>query len=299
VCAGDRTDVFAQARDAEYVTSTTDWEYRRCQTCDLVFLSEPPVDRLAEIYPPNYYSYGSESGRSLVYRIKERMDRRVFRRFLAPMRGDLRVLDVGGGSGHLLTLARDASTSVVETHEVDISEDARARAEADGHVFHNTRIEDFTPHGTFDLVIMLNLIEHVADPRAVLHAVHGLLSDQGRLIVKTPNTDTLDCRLFRRHNWGGFHCPRHFVLFTKPGLVALAEDCGFAVDDLSYTQGAPQWAASVLGVMATRGWADITAERPMHLHPLYTPLLALFGLVDFVRRPFAPTAQMFGIFSKG
>jgi SAM-dependent methyltransferase len=203
------------------------------------------------------------------------------------------VLDVGGGTGWMLTLLRQLSPRIAETHEVDIDSQAQADAEAAGHVFHCCMIEDFETDRKFDLILMLNLIEHVADPAGVLRAASQLLSPQGLLLIKTPNVDTLDQRIFRHRNWGGFHCPRHFVLFTMGGFKALAERCGLEVVEAKYTQGGPQWACSVMALFTRWGLTSVTFERPMPQHPLYNPLQMAGAAFDFCRLPLAKTAQMF------
>lgn len=298
VCGSHSINFFAHARDVEYYTSDKNFDYQQCGDCGSVFLESPPVDQLHAIYPPNYYSYRAAQGSgSLLERVKSRLDSRLFKKLLGQIPGDaLNVLDVGGGSGWLLTLVRTASNRVKRTHEVDLDEGARSAAEAAGHLFHSSRIEDFSTTEKFDFILMLNLIEHVSDPRAVLSAMRQLLSPGGLILIKTPNVDTLDCRLFRRYNWGGFHCPRHFVLFNRQSLIDLAKHCGLKTVSVSYTQGAPQWGCSILGWMGLNGWIRISAERPLYTHKLYPIVCAFAAAFDLLRSPFMRTAQLFAVF---
>ena len=301
VCTSVRARVFAQARDVEYYTSNNVFTYLGCDACGSVYLHDPPVDKLHEIYPSNYYSYQPRGkSTSPIEKLKEYLDTRLFRKLLRQIEGEnLRVLDVGGGSGWLLTLLQKVSRRVKETHEVDIDESARSAAESAGHVFHCSRVEDFAFRRSFDLVLMLNLIEHVPDPAAVLHAMKNLLSGSGLILVKTPNVETLDCWLFRHYNWGGFHCPRHFVLFNMQSIKDLGRSCGLQVVQASYTQGAPQWASSILGWLGLKGWIRISPNHPIYAHPLFPFVCAVGGAFDFLRRPFMPTAQMFIVFRRG
>jgi 2-polyprenyl-3-methyl-5-hydroxy-6-metoxy-1,4-benzoquinol methylase len=300
VCGGSVTTSFANARDVEYYTSDTIYLYLECAQCRSVFLDNPPVDQLDKIYPSNYYSYApSPQLTSLTERVKSFLDARLFRILLKQLPGDrLRMLDVGGGSGWLLSTLKKVSPRVAETHEIDINERARAEAEAAGHTFHCGRVEDFQSEEKFDLILLLNLIEHVANPAAILRRMQGLLSPDGLILIKTPNVDTLDCRIFRHHNWGGFHCPRHFVLFKRESLLALGTRCGLQTGEASYTQGAPQWACSILGIMGLKGWLNISAERPLYSHPLYAVTCAIAAAFDLARLPFMPTAQMFVVFRR-
>lgn len=294
VCSSADTRFLTRAWDSEYCTTRELFEYARCAACEVIFLDQPPIDRLAQIYPKNYYSLAGGGTDSLAKRVKNWLDGRLFRRILARTPGDrLAVLDVGGGSGWLLTLIRQQNPRVAETHEVDLDEAARAPAEAAGHTFHCTRVEEFHCDRQFDLILLLNIIEHVADPGLVLRTLASRLAPGGFMLVKTPNIDTLDRRLFQHRNWGGFHCPRHWVLFNQRSFLDLARRCGLACESVRYTQGAPQWTNSILGCLSAAGWVSVTAERPMHTHPLHGPLLALTAMFDFVRLPFMKTAQMF------
>jgi 2-polyprenyl-3-methyl-5-hydroxy-6-metoxy-1,4-benzoquinol methylase len=294
ICKGADVSLFAHARDMEYFTGDQTYTYLECRQCGAVYLDRPPVDRLHEIYPANYYSYAGGKQTGLLESVKQQLDARIFRKLLERIPGErLSVLDIGGGAGWLLSLVRGLTPRVAETHQVEITESARAAAEAEGHQFHCVRIEEFRTTQRFDLILMLNLIEHVADPRAVLQVLSELVTPGGLILIKTPNTDTLDRRLFQHNNWGGLHCPRHWVLFTMPGFARLAGECGLEVVEAKYTQGGSQWASSVMAYLAAKGWISLSADRPMSVHPLLAPMLAAGAAIDFVRMPFANTAQMF------
>jgi 2-polyprenyl-3-methyl-5-hydroxy-6-metoxy-1,4-benzoquinol methylase len=284
---------WSDASDIEYFTTPERFGFYECPNCRLLQIDPVPADRLGTIYPPNYYSFGSGS-KGMVGRVKDHLDRRMFKGILDRMQGDnLKVLDVGGGSGWMLDLVRTASPRVGVTQVVDIDPGAQEAALHNGHRYFCGRVEDFTPGDRFDLVLLLNLIEHVADPLQVLQRVGSMLTPQGVVLVKTPNYDALDARLFRHSNWAGYHCPRHWVLFTQHSFSKLARRAGMRIESLSYTQGAPFWAASVLGWMQGLGLARVDRTRPAFMHPLFSPLLAAFAGFDLLRKPFAKTSQMF------
>jgi SAM-dependent methyltransferase len=292
-CGAGESDHWAWAHDIEYHSSAERWEYRRCRTCGVLFLPEPPVGRLAEIYPPSYYSFRGGTRGSAVQRIKARLDQRMLRRVLAGVPGEtLSLLDVGGGTGALASAARVADGRVTSTRIVDLDERCRAEAEAAGHGFTLSRIEELSTDERFDAILALNLIEHVSEPRTVLERFAGLLRPRGRLLLKTPNVDALDARLFRHQSWGGYHCPRHWVLFHRGALVEAAQASGLAVERWHYTQGAPFWTVSILGALERRGWFVRETSVPMVDHPLFPAVAGLTATFDFARRPFAPTSQL-------
>jgi SAM-dependent methyltransferase len=297
-CGGDRAAFWTRAHDVEYRTSEAEYTFLRCEDCGVLFIDPVPMDRLREIYPSNYYSYASP-GASPVHKIKSWLDRRFFRTILARVSSKTpRVLDVGGGAGWELSSLRDSDPRTMETWVVDLDPNAAETAKANGHRYFCGRIEDFVTDDKFDLITLLNLIEHVSDPGAVLKKVASLLADGGLVVVKTPNHDAWDARVFKNRSWAGYHCPRHWVLFTRDSFSAVAARAGLKVREASYTQGAPFWSASVLAWLAGRGLANISQERPVFYHPLFGVLAAGFAALDFVRRPFAKTSQMFFILEK-
>lgn len=298
VCGSSKRSLWAEVTDVEYFTTEDHFTYNRCGECDALSINPVPEGRLNEIYPANYYSF-SPLDASLVTRLKISMDRRLFRGILQPMGGsELSALDIGGGSGWLLTQARQIEPRLSYTMVVDIDTGAENIARNCGHDYFCGRIEDFNSSHRFDLILMLNLIEHVRDPVSVLAAARRLLKPGGRILLKTPNYDSLDARLFRSSYWGGLHCPRHWVIFTPQSLRRAVAAAGLRTHKISLTQGAPFWAWSVIHLLHRAGLVRISRDRPMCYHPLIGPLQALFATFDFLRMPFSSTSQMFSVLGR-
>jgi 2-polyprenyl-3-methyl-5-hydroxy-6-metoxy-1,4-benzoquinol methylase len=292
LCGGSDVGLHAVADDIEYFTSAREFAFYRCPSCDVLFVHPMLHDRLNEIYPSNYYAFqGSREG--LLQRAKGVLDRRLFGAVLRDVPGQaLSALDIGGGAGWLLDAVKASDARVAVTQVVDIDPAAGAAAERAGHRYWLGPIEDFATDERFDLVLMLNLIEHVQRPDRVLSKARDLLTGDGRILVKTPNFDALDARLFRHRSWGGYHTPRHFVLFTKESFSRLARAQGLEVASFTYTQGAPFWSVSILNELRRLGLVSCSKERPTPFHPLSPLLQAGFAAFDFARRPVAKTSQM-------
>lgn len=292
-CGSPDLELWATARDVEYFSVDDEFRYLRCDRCSTLSIDPVPRERLAEIYPENYYSFAGGTG-SPVEKVKQWLDRRMFARLFAGIAGDsLSALDVGGGSGWLLSEARQVEPRLKRTVVVDIDRGARDGAEAAGHEFHLSRVEDVDIDARFDIIFLLNLIEHVDDPVAVLAKMRTLLAPSGRILVKTPNHDSWDARLFRHSSWGGYHCPRHWVIFTPESFTAAAQKAGLGVTSIELTQGAPFWAVSLLEWLQRKRLVRIDRGRPMYRHPLFGPLLGLSAAFDILRKPFARSSQMF------
>ena len=294
VCHSGRVEAWAEAQDLEYLTSDDVFLFYQCIDCNALFIDPVPRGRLKEIYPANYYSFGMPK-RSFANNIKRRLDKRIFRRILRAIPGErLNVLDVGGGAGWQLNDVKEIDERIGHTQVVDMDPDAAELAKTNGHAYYCGPIQQFESEIGFDLVLLLNLVEHVDDPLAVLEHLRGMLSPRGVVFVKTPNHDSLDAYLFRHANWGGYHCPRHWVLFDRSSFTKLVQKAGFQVQKFSYTQGAPFWSTSILCWLKKRGVVTITKERPAMFHPFFPLLSALFAAFDLIRIAFAAkTSQMF------
>jgi len=298
LCTSGQVGLWTRARDIEYYTSSDWFNYYCCDSCEVLFLHPLPIERLAEIYPPTYYAY-VQAERSLVQRIKSRLDKHRLRTVLAGIAGsDLAVLDIGGGTGQILNQVRDADQRVRFTQIVDLDSGAEHIARSAGHEYARCRIEEFSSNRDFDLILMLNLIEHVEDPVSVLSKAGSMLSSRGRMLVKTPNFDSLDARLFRHRSWGGYHCPRHWTLFTARSFERAALASGLRVSSLSYTQGAPFWAISVFEALRGAGFAQASADAPAPFHPIIPFLQGCFAAFDLARETFSRTSQIFAELSR-
>jgi 2-polyprenyl-3-methyl-5-hydroxy-6-metoxy-1,4-benzoquinol methylase len=292
-CDGGEFAAYGSYRDEEYFCCDERFDYWQCRDCGTVCLHPLPLTRLQQIYPANYYSFRPPRGFSPTHAVKRLLDARTFRPLLRGLAGSsLAVLDVGGGAGWLLDQVRQLDRRIDFTQVVDLDPRAGELALARGHAYACERIETFTCERRFDLVLLLNLIEHVEAPDRVLDGIARLLTPQGVVLVKTPNLDAWDARLFRRSYWAGLHVPRHWTVFTAASFRRMLGRTALAEAAFHHTQGAPFWAASTLAALHRRGWVRIGRERPAVYHPLFGPLTALFAAFDLLRAPLAHGSQM-------
>jgi len=298
LCQNTRTTLHAIAEDIEYFTSAERFRFYHCEACDVLFMSPMLYDRLSEIYPANYYSFKSRAA-GFIQRAKEALDRRMFRAILQKIPAPApAVLDVGGGTGWLLNSVKTCDAREMSTQIVDIDPGAKEEAENAGHRYFLGPIEEFESETKFDLILMLNLIEHVRRPDEILAKARSLLSTNGLLLIKTPNFLSLDARIFRHRSWGGYHAPRHFVLFNRSSFARVAQARGLEVVSFAYTQGAPFWSISVLNELRLLGLVRASRDQPLTYHHLLPFFQFLFAGLDFMRRPVARLSQMFFILKR-
>lgn len=294
----DQVKFYSKATDIEYFTTQDYYNFYECTGCHALQIYPVPTDKLSIIYPSNYYSF-LNSKKSFVTKIKEALDKSFFKRLLKDVKMDkINVLDVGGGTGWLINLLKEIDSRISITQVVDIDPKAAELAQQKGHRYFCGPIEQFTSETKFDVVLLLNLIEHVESPVGVLKIIKNLLSANGIVIIKTPNYESWDASLFKNANWGGYHCPRHWHLFTQSSFKKLTEKSGLTMMSFNYTQGAPFWAISIMGWLKKTKIVRAGADHPAIYHPLYSLLVGLFAGFDIVRGLFTKTSQMFIVLKK-
>ena len=126
-----------------------------------------------------------------------------------------RVLEVGAGCGALALRMRDAGLDVVPT-DLDPPHDWIHRLDLDAPEW-----TDET-RGPFDMVVCVETLEHVENPRQVLRSIRAMLRPGDRLLVSTPNV-THPHSLLKTALRGApvFFGPKHYY---QPGHITMLPD---------------------------------------------------------------------------
>jgi SAM-dependent methyltransferase len=192
---------------------------------------------------------------------------------------------VGGATGAISGAFVRASGGRATATVVDFEPKSIEAAKARGLSGVARRFEDFETDERFDLIMMLNLIEHMAEPVAMLGKARGLLAPGGVVWLQTPNFRSLDAQLFRHHNWGGYHCPRHWVIFSEDGLRRALSTAGLEPASFARAQGGAFWAASIAGIRRSRRPpAGPELPRPLVRYRSFMPLAASGAAFDLATR---------------
>lgn len=224
----------------------------RCRCCGLIYLNpRPGPDELARFYPPDYFARGEGVG---PFRMKHRIRDLVLRLYygyppgggalgkvaalpllllfkaerrnalVIPYQGQGRFLDVGCGSGRMLTFMRDRGWTVAG---VEIDPELSRRLDVPIHCGDLTDC-DFTA-ASFDVVHLSHVLEHLGDPAAALSRARDLLAPGGRLYLRLPDAGGFAARRFRER-WFGLDAPRHLCTFTRATAARIVEEAGFRVE---------------------------------------------------------------------
>ncbi|MGH8129232.1 MAG: class I SAM-dependent methyltransferase [Steroidobacteraceae bacterium] len=316
LCGSADSTPIGEGTDREYPTSPDVFPIVECGGCGLWYLNPRPAQsELGTIYPSNYHAYNIRSADTsaaelpLVTRLRHRIYSRRFQRVFRYLEGrePIELLDVGCGDGWMLDLYKLAAPVETKTYGVDFSADVCEVARAFGHTVYCSRFEDLELAGRFDAVNLSHVIEHVSDPSLIARKSFDVLKPGGVFVVETPNVDTLDCRWFRKGNWGAYHVPRHWTLFNPATLRKLGEQAGFTFREVSFNPAPVHWVWSFNNVSTQVGGRLGRLGRRVFA-PLDVfgggmkafMLLSTFTLFDLALKiATGRTSNMMMIFSKG
>ena len=214
------------------------YRFLQCRACGSATLDSPPsTESLAALYPERYTFNRADGEPSLLrsalaavewrlfYAPTYRRRVAIFRRLTGLRHG--RVLEIGCGSGLLLVALRNVGFQV-EGVELSASDAARGRARY-GLSIREGRVESLPlERGRYDAVILVNVLEHILDPAALVRRALEILRPGGCLVAGVPVVDSAYARWLGAH-WGAVtEAPRHVSIPSFDGMVTLFRRSGFA-----------------------------------------------------------------------
>jgi 2-polyprenyl-3-methyl-5-hydroxy-6-metoxy-1,4-benzoquinol methylase len=237
----------------------------RCGTCGLgATHPAPPIERLADYYPPRYRT---ERQRFTAAMRTRRRAAAVESRFPRNFRG--RLLDFGCGDGTFAIAMRDRgwNVSVTELDEPTLKRMRDAGIEA----FHSDVVNQNDLVGRFDAITCWHVAEHLPRPNDVVRWMRQALRPDGVLQMTVPNWSSWQARLTGR-TWLHLDVPRHLYHFNSSTLARLLRDHGFTIEGQTRFALEYDWfgvAQSVLNRLCDRPnvWFERLTSPKGHQHP--------------------------------
>jgi SAM-dependent methyltransferase len=204
-----------------------DCDILQCRACGLGRAEAARFDPSA--YYTNKYFTGGHADGYADYLGAELVLRREFSRgvdFVRSHHSGGRLLELGCAYGYFLQEAAQH----FEVAGIELAETAAAAARARGlSVLQGHADEDnFRRVGHVDVIVLLDVIEHLPNPRDTLALCHRFLNPGGIVVITTGDFGSLAARVAGAR-WRLMTPPQHLWFFTVPGLRALASDIGFSM----------------------------------------------------------------------
>lgn len=198
------------------------WKFSRCRECGFVFfnpgLAEKDILQFYARLEDKEYSDEAENRSRNFKTVLKRVE--TLREQYLP--SDNRLLDIGAASGIFLHMAQQDGYEIkgVEPSEYLVRD---AKAQYDIELFHGV-IGQFPDNETFSVITLLDILEHLTDPDAFMARVAALLSENGLLVIVTPDIDSLAARLMGKRWW--HYRIAHINFFSLKALLTLLEKHG-------------------------------------------------------------------------
>jgi SAM-dependent methyltransferase len=196
------------------------------------------------------------------------------------------LLDVGCASGLFLDAARRYGDWDVEGLEPSASASEYARHELGLCVHVGGFGEVPLEPGSYDVVTMWDVLEHLHDPVRALGLVAQLLKPGGILVVRVPHVESWQARIFGRC-WAGLDSPRHLYAFPRRLLADMLQEAGLEPVRWHCWGGYLVFALSVrlwLRAHLDRGARRDRLERVLDWLPVRVAAFPWFALVDQIAR---------------
>ena len=180
-------------------------------------------------YTEDYFC-GARGDGYVDYRGSESVLRREFARtvqFIRGFRKDGRLLEIGCAYGFFLEEAR----GFYDAAGIEIADAAVAFCRARGLFVTSGVAEEsvLAQFGMLDVIVLLDVIEHLPDPQSTLALCRQHLNPGGVIVITTGDFGSFYARLAGR-NWRLMTPPQHLWFFTPQSIRRLAHSLGFKLE---------------------------------------------------------------------
>jgi SAM-dependent methyltransferase len=207
-----------------------------CGSCGLksTKLTVPYAQFINEFYTRGYFTGATSHGAYSNYALDEPYITRTMGKFLDKLKiihpatngstPKARLLDIGCAYGYFVEMALRAG---YDAYGIDASAHAvnRARQRLNGRIGEETLTSTTFPNKHFDLITMLDVIEHLGDPRKDLQKVANLLTDDGVVLIATGDTDSIAAKILNRR-WTFYIPPQHLFFYNRDNFSRLLAESG-------------------------------------------------------------------------
>jgi SAM-dependent methyltransferase len=214
------SDVTARPSSTDFAITNFNYgktgELRQCRACG--FIQCVDLDAVIGFYE-NLQDEEYENTRK-----ERKLQEARLVQYLKQFKAGGSLLDIGAGSGIMVEAALEKGYRAVG---IEPSKWLQQRAVERGLPI----VQGVFPHsdiqGTFDIVTLVDVLEHVISPATLLDEIHRVLNGDGVLVLVTPDVSSIAARLLK-FKWWHFRLA-HVGYFDRNNLSLLLEKQGFDV----------------------------------------------------------------------
>jgi SAM-dependent methyltransferase len=228
VCNCTMHKLFFETRDFRLKTCDELFKIVKCANCGFIFLNPRPAqEEVVNFYPADF----NRESPTWIHRLLSASlspIRNSIIKILKKYKNSGKLLDIGCGSGRFLSLMQEQGFDVWGCELNANSREFAPRSLA-GRIFYKELSECNFPEKSFDLVIMLQSLEHIYAVDKLFQEIKRILKDDGVLYIYVPDSDFFEFSFFGPYYFN-LEVPRHLYCFTRNSLGNLLSREGFKVE---------------------------------------------------------------------
>jgi len=198
----------------------------KCDDCNFVFSKKTPSKEELIDYYSNNYSRTSYLSPITIKRYNEILDR------FEPYRKTGKLLDVGAGYGFFMEIAKQRGW---DAHGTELTDEAVNYCRSKGLKMFQGDFQDLgIEKDTYDIIVSIEVIEHLNTPIEFVKTAHDVLRDGGLFYLTTPNFNSI-LRYRLKEQYNVIEYPNHLCYYTNKTLRKLYTEHGFTPLQLKTT----------------------------------------------------------------
>ena len=233
VCKSSDFSAVLSAKD--YTVSGEVFVIQHCNACTHRFTSPvPDAGEIGPYYKSESYISHSNTNKGFInraYQTVRKITLKGKRRLVESSSGKRggKLLDIGSGAGAFLATMKEAGWTV---KGLEPDEDARMVAMRDFQVESQPTDELMgLQEGSWDVVTMWHVLEHVHDLDDYIEKIFKLLKPDGLFLIAVPNYTSADAVHYQA-GWAAYDVPRHLYHFSPRSMQHLLERNRFKLLDM-------------------------------------------------------------------
>ena len=224
-CGSDKAQINLWLKD-EFL-SKEDFHICECLNCGLLYtMPRPSKDKIGNYYKSEEYYSHQENKKGFIPKIYECVKKVNLRHKYKLATEGLEtgnMMDIGCGVGDFI---HTAEVKGWQGLGVEPSDDAKAIAKkrVKANIIRSEELEKL-PDGTFDLITMWHVLEHVDELKWQVSQLQRLVKSNGRIVIAVPNYKSYDGQYYKEH-WAAYDVPRHLNHFNKQTITKIFKASG-------------------------------------------------------------------------